>query len=151
MEGLLLFVLLPRDKCPATSGSLVDMVSRLQNNCLVNGGSSFYWRRSHSSLFIILAQAGNSSPAEGLLFIREEELWAVPEPHSGCTALWLSQFSAGHIVAPSQLLKRHKTNKQTNTQEASLFSLLLPTKKTQVLVLEKRGKDGRGGENGWRE
>lgn len=51
-------------------------------------------------------------------------------------------------MAPSQLLKRHKTNKQTNTQEASLFSLLLPTKRTQVLVLEKRGKDGRGGEMG---
>lgn len=63
------------------------MVSRLQNNCLLNEGSSFYWRRSHLSLFIILAQAGNSSSAEGLLFIREEELCAVPEPHSGYTAL----------------------------------------------------------------
>lgn len=68
MEGFVVVVcLLPRDKWPATSGSLVDMVSRLQSNYLVNGGS-------HSSLFIILAQAGNSSPAEGLLFIREEEL-----------------------------------------------------------------------------
>lgn len=44
---LLLFVLLSCDEWPATSLSLVEMVSRLQNNYLVDGRSSLYWHRSH--------------------------------------------------------------------------------------------------------
>lgn len=46
------------------------------------------------------------------------------EPHSGCTAPWLFQFSAGHVVAPSQLFKRHKTNKQIPRRH---HSSLIPT------------------------
>lgn len=40
------FVLFSCDKWPATSLNPVETVSRLQNNYLVNGGSSLCWCRS---------------------------------------------------------------------------------------------------------
>lgn len=66
---------------------------------------------------------------------------------TGCTALWLSQFSAGQLVAPSQRVKRHKTSKQIPRRHHSPLLLWLPTR-SQVLVVEKRSQDGRG-ERAW--
>lgn len=47
-------------------------------------------------------------------------------------------------MAPSQRVKRHKTNKQIPRRHHSPLLLWLPTRRTQVLVLEKRDNEGRG-------
>jgi hypothetical protein len=43
-------------------------------------------------------------------------------------------------VAPSQRVKRHKTNKQIPRRHHSPLLLCLPTRRTQVLVLERESR-----------